>query len=163
MKKAALLIALLFISQATFAYMREYQTSDIKTLQGTGYSQDLMRMVETSRMINQGEEKDYVPFYDRHLYSTNPFRKWYQTAKRYWDPAADDGMFGIREITYQNEAMILLPSHAARYTPNDKYNRYFNTDLERLEHTGKIIKGSRGIEANPPRGRGYSFGRIDNL
>lgn len=163
MKKVALLLILLLTTQAGHAYLEEYTTSDVKTLQGTGYSQETLKMIETGRMLKQGVEKDYVPFYDRRMYSGNPIRKWYQSAKRFLDPAADDQMFGIREITYENKFYELLPSYASRRSPNDKYVRYFDYDLQRLENTGKTVKGSNGYENQDVRTWGFTYGNADSL
>lgn len=163
MKKVAFLLAILLIGQTCFAYVQEYASSDIKTLQGSGYSQDTLKMVETARMLKQGVEKDYVPFYDRHLYSRNPVRKWYQSVKRYFDPATDDNTFGVREITFENKLMDMAPGYFFLYSPNDRYNRYLERDLLRLENTGKRVKNSNGIEINPPGYWGFSYGNDDSL
>lgn len=163
MKKIALLLVVLLMAQASFAYIEEYTTSDIKTLQGTGYSQDTLKMVETARMLKQGVEKDYVPFYDRRMYSGNPVRKWYQTAKRFWDPAADDQMFGVREINFEEQVMEFLPSYTSRMTPNDKYNRYFDYDRRRLENAGKRVKGSNGVETVYEETKGFTYKDADSL
>lgn len=151
MKKIALLLAMLAVTQASFAYLEEYTTSDNKTLQGTGYSQDTLKIIDAARVFNQGAEKDYVPFYGREYYSKNPIRKWYQVAKRYFDPASDERVFGVREIHYENGMFDLSPSYSARFSPNDRYNRLFKKDLDRLDSAGKVIKGSGGYENEQDR------------
>ena len=160
MKKVALIVSLLMISQASFAYIQEYTTSDVKTLQGTGLSQETIRMVETARVLKQGVEKDYVPFYERTYYSNNPIRKWYQVVKRFWDPATDNHTFGVGEITFENGMFDLSPSYSSRMAPNDKYNRLFDEDIKRLETSGKTIKGSGGVE---PSYNSYQQNNVENL
>ncbi len=146
MKKAVLLMAALFISQAAFAYYEEYATSDIQTLQGTGYSQEILKIVETSRILKQGAEKDYVPFYGTEFYSKNPIVKYYQMARRYWDPGSDSGDFGFKEINYANSWFDSSPSYNSQINPNNRYQRLFENDIKRLEYTGKTVKGSSGDE-----------------
>ncbi len=149
MKKAALLLALLFTAQASFAYIEEYTTSDIKTLNGTGYSQETMKVVETARILKQGYEKDYVPFYPTEIYSDNPIVKWYQVAKRYFDPAQDNQIMGVREIKYDNDWFPGNPNVLEKKSPNNKYQRLFDKDIQRLETAGKIVPGSNGVEKAP--------------
>lgn len=146
MKKAILLLALLIMAPKAFAYVEEYTTSDIKTLTGAGYSQETLEVVDTARMLKQGTERDYVPFYKRNYYSSNPVLKWYQVAKRYIDPAQNEHVFGVREIRYQNGWFDFSPSYSELVTPNDRYQRLYDKDIERLETAGKIVKGSNGIE-----------------
>ena len=146
MKKFALLLTTLFVSQAAFAYIQEYTTSDIKTLQGTGYSQSTLKVVDTERTLKQGYNKDYVPYYDRRAYSSNPIVKWYQMAKRLVDPGTDDNFFGVHEIQMENTIHELYPTYASWETPNDKYNRFMSDDVMRLDTAGKTIKGSNGVE-----------------
>ncbi|MCD8023970.1 MAG: hypothetical protein LUE64_00355 [Candidatus Gastranaerophilales bacterium] len=146
MKKAVLLIAALFIMQAGFAYVEEFTTSDIKTLQGKGYSQDILKIVDTSRMLSQEGDKDYVPFYSRKIYSDKPLIKWYQVAKRYFDPAQDENVFGVRELNYNNSYFEFSPSYSSRLSPNDKYMRLIESDKRRLETSGKTVPGSGGRE-----------------
>ena len=106
-------------------------------------------------MKSQGAEKDYVPFYSRKFYSDNPVRKWYQVAKRFLDPGADEHVFGLREITYENGVFDMSPSYSSKVSPNDKYNRLFEDDLRRLDSAGKTIKGSNGIEQTDVKGSFY--------
>lgn len=157
MKKIALIICLLLVSQASFAYFKEYESSDIKTLERQGYSQDMMRIVETSRVKGQGEERDYVPFYSTKYYSDNPIRKWYQVAKRFVDPGTDNHTFGVGEITFENGMFdaTVSPTYSSRMAPNNKYTRLFDDDIRRLETSGKTIKGSRGIERTNVKGSFY--------
>ncbi len=147
MKKAILLLAAFFIvAQASFAYYEEYKTSDIVNLQGKGYSQDLLRIIDTSRYLKQGVEKDYVPYYPREFYSENPILKYYQMAQRYWDPGVDSPDFGFKEISFQNRWFDFSPSYNSKINPNDRYQRLFDKDIKRLEYTGKIVKDSNGDE-----------------
>ena len=148
MKKTALLIAALLFAQASFAYYMEYETSDIKTLQGTGYSQEIMKIVETSRMLKQGVEKDYVPFFSPEFYSSNPIIKYYQMARRYWDPGSNSTDFGFKEINFANAFFDFSPSYNSKISPNNRFQRLFDNDIERLEYTGKIVKDSQGDEEN---------------
>lgn len=149
MKKAALLLAVLLITSASYAYIEEFTTSDNKTLQGTGYSQESLKIIDTARMLKQGQERDYVPYYSRELYSKNPVRKWYQLAKRWFDPAQDEHVFGVREINYDNHFFNTQPNYNELQSPNDRYNRLMDKDIKRLETAGKVIKGSNGVEQKP--------------
>lgn len=163
MKKAALILALLMITPASFAYIEEFTTSDNKTLQGTGYSQSTLEIIDTARMIKQGVERDYVPYYSRQYYSKTPVRKWYQVAKRYFDPAASEEVFGVRELHYQNTWFSFSPSYYEKETPNDRYQRLYDRDIKRLEVAGKTVKGSKGIEPavdDKPAGPEYKDGFI---
>lgn len=164
MKKTALLLTLLFVCPMSFAYIEEYTTSDNASLQGIGYSQEALKIIDTARMRTQGVEKDYVPFYSRQFYSKNPLVKWYQVAKRYFDPSQDEEIFGMREIYYNNTWFEVSPSYFEGSTPNDKYNRLHEKDIKRLEVAGKTIKGSGGVEPavdeNTPAGSDYDDGLI---
>ena len=147
MKKAILLIAaLLFVAQASHAYYQEFTTSDIQTLQGTGYSAETMKIVETARILRQGVEKDYVPFYSTKFYSDNPVLKYYQMARRYWDPGVNSPDFGFKEISFQNGWFDFSPSYNSKINPNDRFQRLFEDDIKRLDYTGKTIVGSGGKE-----------------
>ncbi len=146
MKKLVLILGVLLFAQASFAYLEEYTTSDNKTLQGVGFSQETLRIIDTARMNAQGVEKDYVPYYEKNFYSKNFFLKWYQAAKVYVDPAAEDHVFGVREIVFENSPMDIGPTYVSRKTPNDKYNRLYENDIKRLEVAGKRVKNSNGIE-----------------
>ena len=149
MKKTVLLLAAVFLFvQASFAYYKEYETSDIKTLQGTGYSQEIMRLVETTRILKQGVERDYVPFFSSEFYSSNPIIKYYQMARRYWDPGSNSPDFGFKEINFANAFFDFSPSYNSKISPNSKYQRLFDDDIERLEYTGKVVKNSQGDEEN---------------
>ena len=147
MKKAALIVALLLTMGASFAYIEEYTTSDTKTLQGTGYTAETMKIIDTARTLKQGVVKDYVPYYTTQFYSDKPPLKWYQMVKRYFDPLQDEGVFGIREITYTNGWFEMSPSYDSKITPNNKYLRLYDKDIKRLDKAGKIVPGSNGIEA----------------
>ena len=96
MKKTALLLALMFVCPMSFAYVEEFTSSDNASLQGKGYSQAALQLVDTARMKTQGAEKDYVPFYSRQFYSKNPLVNWYQVATHYLDPAQDEVVFGMK-------------------------------------------------------------------
>lgn len=146
MKKFALLLAAFLIAQTAQAYVTEYKTSDIKSFLGSGYSQDTLKALDTIRYINQGDIKDYVPFYPTEFYSKNPARKWYQAVKRYVDPLQDKHTFGVSEIIWDNQAYELSPSFYEPNTPNNKYIRYHERDLKRLEQAGTVVKGSGGVE-----------------
>ena len=155
MKKIALLICILMVSQASFAYFQEYTTSDVKSLQGQGYSQETIKIIETARIKSQGDVKDYVPFYQTKFYSDKPIRKWYQVAKRFLDPGTDEHVFGVREITYENGMFDMSPSYSSRMAPNNRYVRLFDDDIKRLDTAGKTIKGSNGIEQTDIQGSFY--------
>ncbi len=151
MKKAILLICAMLTVPAAYAYIQEFTSSDIKTLQGTGYSQEALEIVDTARMLRQATDKDYVPYYSRKIYSDNPKLKIYQIVKRYFDPAQDEHVFGVREIHYNNGWFDLSPSYNEKVTPNDRYKRLTDEEIERLETAGKIIPGSGGVEEGPYR------------
>lgn len=147
MKKVMLLLtAFLLVAQASYAYYEEYTSSDIASLQEKGYSQELLKIVDTARYLKQGAEKDYVPFYSRKFYSDNPILKYYQMARRYWDPASDSSDFGFKEINFQNGWFDASPSYSRFVNPNDRFQRLFDDDIKRLEYTGRIVKGSNGSE-----------------
>ena len=147
MKKAILLLAVFFlVAQASFAYYEEYKSSDIESLQQKGYSQELLKIIDTSRYLKQGVEKDYVPFYSRKFYSDNPVLKYYQMARRYWDPGVNSPDFGFKEISFQNGWFDFSPSYNSKINPNDRVQRLMDDDINRLEYTGKIVNGSNGDE-----------------
>ncbi len=151
MKKFALTLFMILAFQAsTHAYIEEYSTSDVSTLHRAGYSMNILKTIETSRMLSQGSSSDYVPFFSRKIYSDNPLKKFYQVAHRYFDPNADTGTFGAREIYFENSFFdqTLSPTYNSYRTPNDKYERYYASDLQRMEHAGKLVPGSNGFEYN---------------
>ena len=147
MKKAILLLAVFFlVAQASHAYYEEFKTSDVINLQEKGYSQEIIRIVDTARYLKQGVEKDYVPYFPREFYSKNPVLKYYQMARRYWDPGVNSPDFGFKEISFQNGWFDFSPSYNRFVNPNDRFQRLFDDDLKRLEYTGRIVKGSNGDE-----------------
>jgi len=146
MKKIIVLLVMVFSMQASFAYYTEYETSDIKTMYGKGYSMETLKMVDTARMVTRGDEKDYVPFFSTQLYSSSRPIKWYEVFKRYFDPAQDMHDFGVKEIQYSNHWFALAPSYYEKKNPNNRYQRLKNRDVKRLDVAGKVIEGSEGKE-----------------
>lgn len=111
MKKIFATFCLLAMTQGAFAYIRGGTTSDIDNLQGRGYSQATLKIIdaEKSRVQREGEGNGrYERYYETSYYNEPRDKKgrrmyWYNRLKVYVDPKQDDTLFGEREINFYNK------------------------------------------------------------
>ncbi len=105
MKKLVAILALVSVAQGAFAYIKEGTTSDIKSLQGSGYSQACLQIVDSEIARQQREGEQYVQYYNNEFYNQagkSGIGKWYYKTKLYFDPIQDDGLFGNHENAFTN-------------------------------------------------------------
>jgi|GEM_PF-1485867 len=99
MKKTVAILGILALSQCAFAYIREGTTSDVNRLQGKGYSQSTLKIIDSEKVRQQNEGMYYARYYDDEFYTKdNPYRR----IKLYFDPNQDDGLFGNHENSFTN-------------------------------------------------------------
>ncbi len=96
-KLFALLGAGILLSGISFAYINESATSDLNILKGQGYSDSMLRVVDTARY------HDTNGTYQRHYgKSRKKLGRSYSVIKTYVDPVQDDGLFGEHQINFSN-------------------------------------------------------------
>ncbi len=107
MKKTVAILSILALSQCAFAYMKEGTTSDVDKMQGKGYSQATLKIIDGERVRQQNAGTQYVRYYDNEFYTKDsPYRR----IKLLFDPIQDDGLFGNHENSFTNTIFPDQPS-----------------------------------------------------
>lgn len=119
MKKTILTLSLLFVAQSCFAYLEEGKTADIDMLQDSGYTQAALKMIDRSTSRVQGAQgaEHYVRYYQDYK-PKNGLAAFYNKAKIYFDPVAEDDYFGKHEIDFSNAWFFDLHDSSVRVNPN---------------------------------------------
>ena len=108
MKKTVAILSILALSQCAFAYIREGETSHVGKLQGKGYSQSALKIIDSEKVRQQRDGTRYVRYYDNEFYTKDsPYRR----IKLYFDPIQDDGLFGERENSFTNTVFPDQPAN----------------------------------------------------
>lgn len=104
MKKIIALFAVALLSTgASNAVITDTQTSEIETLRSQGYSETMLRAVDTVKANNQGPANKYQKHFTPK--KSNIFGRAYTNVKNYVDTAQDDGRFGKHQINFTNTFM----------------------------------------------------------
>ncbi len=101
MKKIILALTLMFMAQASFAYIVEGNTADMQEYQSSGHSQAFLKMMDLSLEQSQGVEHKYVRYY-KNYEPKNKYAAAYTKARTYFDPTTEDGFFGRHETDFHN-------------------------------------------------------------
>jgi len=109
MKKILLALCLLSVCSSAFAYIQEDKMVDINRLMMQGYSEDALRILDRANMRATGDDEIYNVYYQDKVYK-NKWSKWYDQAKRYWDPLAEDDNFARYDIKFENRFYTLDPN-----------------------------------------------------
>ena len=125
MKKIIALLSILLIAPSAMAIIYTEDTSNPAFLQNKGYSQTLIRAIDTEKSHVTGSENTYVKYYkEKSAFSDKPetigefFSSLYTKAKVYLDPIQDDGHFTEREIKFSNDWYPELPTQKQKKVEN---------------------------------------------
>jgi len=97
-----------------------YETTTVDDIGKQGYSQSMLRTVDTTLKNHQSHQGNYKKVYNKKS-GINFIGKAYTRIKIYFDPAQDDGNFGEREVNFTNNWMG--DSVRYNYPTEDKNNR----------------------------------------
>lgn len=119
MKKTILALSLLFVTQSCFAYLEEGKTADVEMLQNKGYSQATLKMIDRQTSQVQGAQgaEHYVRYYQDYK-PQNGVAAFYNKAKIYFDPVAEDDYFGKHEADFSNAWFFDLHDSSVKTNPN---------------------------------------------
>ncbi|MBQ4647140.1 MAG: hypothetical protein IJB79_07305 [Candidatus Gastranaerophilales bacterium] len=116
MKKIMALLGITLLSTSiSFAIMDDTKTSEIETLRSQGYSESVLRVVDTVKSHNQGPTGKYK----RHFSAPNVGV--YSHIKHYFDPIQEDDQFGEHEINFSNN----WNGDETRYTTTKRDGSFF--------------------------------------
>ena len=101
MKKLLVFGIIALSTSACFAYLEEDKTATVETMRASGYSTPTLEMLDTCVYHDKGEHSNYVRYY-RQKPHKNFIGRAYTYAKKYFDPAQDDGMFADHEVEFSN-------------------------------------------------------------
>ena len=125
MKKIIALLIALLIAPSAMAIIYSEDTSDPAFLQNRGYSQSLIKTVDTKKFHTTGSENTYEKYYkEKSAFADKPetfkehMASWYKKAKVYLDPIQDDGHFSEHEIEFTNDWFPELPSQKQKKVEN---------------------------------------------
>lgn len=110
MKKILTSLCLLSACSCAFAYVHEGTTSDVETLGRQNYSESTLKVIDTYHQQAMGEDRVYEARYAKDKdASAKKATQMYRKVKYYFDPLADDGTFGRREINFDNKFFYDAP------------------------------------------------------
>ena len=118
MKKIIVFLSALLIAPSAFAIIYSEDMSNPEYLQNRGYSQSMIKAVDTKKSHMTGSTGTYEKYYSKpsafEEKPSNPLEyvsNWYRKAKIYLDPIQDDGHFTERETTFTNDWFMEQPRH----------------------------------------------------
>lgn len=119
MKKTILALSILFLAQSCFAYLEEGKTADVEMLQDKGYSQATLKILDRATSQVQGAQgsEHYVKYYQDYK-PKNGVAAFYNKAKIYIDPVAEDDYFGKHETDFSNAWFFDMHDSSVRVNPN---------------------------------------------
>ena len=122
MKKILVLFGIIAITpMCSFAYLDEYETANINTLEAQGYSQSMLQAVDWANYRNRGVHGKYVRHYQQK--NSNALGRAYQRLKVYFDPIQDDGTFGDDYIQFSNTWMSNDTKYSSDVEKNPQVER----------------------------------------
>ena len=101
MKKLLVFGIIALSTTACFAYLEENKTATVESLRASGYTESTLEMADKCNYHDKGENSNYVRYY-RLKPHKNFLGRAYTYAKKYFDPAQDDGMFLEHEAEFSN-------------------------------------------------------------
>ena len=117
MKKIIALLSILLIAPSAMAIIYSEDSSNPAFLQNKGYSQTLIRAIDTKKSHMTGSENTYQKYYSEKSAFEKPSNpaeyvsSWYRKAKIYLDPIQDDGHFTEHENSFTNDWFPEEPRH----------------------------------------------------
>ena len=103
MKKFAITLCFFMITQGAHAYIKEGNTANVRYLQGSGFSQSTLRIMDEQQERVRSVYEQYTPYYENEYYGVKHPGWWYQRFKAWFDPMQDDKLFGAHEINFSNK------------------------------------------------------------
>ncbi|GBF22647.1 hypothetical protein tpqmel_0051 [Candidatus Gastranaerophilus sp. (ex Termes propinquus)] len=132
MKKILLTLCAMLSCSCVFAYIDESTTADIEKLRRDNYSESMLKIVDRARFHAENGDANYYDHFYTQKYKFGYLGYWYNQAKAYIDPVAEDNNFGRYEIDFSNRA-FQFDGRTKRDRPDGKwYGKQLKGTLDHL-------------------------------